>query len=57
VEEDFKSGCRLIICLDACHLKGEYGWQLLCAIGLDENDNKFPIAYAMAEAEIRESWQ
>ena len=53
----FKFGCWLILCLDACHLKGEYRGQLLCAIGLNENDDMFPIAYAVAEAETRESWQ
>ena len=53
----FKSGCRPTLCLDACHLKGEYGGQLLCAIGLDGNDNMFPIAYAVVEAKTRESWQ
>jgi hypothetical protein len=49
----FKSSCQPIICLDACHLKGEYGGQLLCVIGLDENDDMFPIAYVVAEAETR----
>ena len=53
----FKSSCWPIICLDACQLKGEYGGQLLCAIGLDENDDMFPIAYAMVKAETSESWQ
>jgi hypothetical protein len=53
----FKSGCRLILCLDACHLKGEYGGQLFCAISLDGNDDMFLIAYVVAEAETRELWQ
>jgi hypothetical protein len=56
-KRDFKNGCRSILRLDACHLKGEYGGQLLCAIGLDGNDDMFPIAYAVAEAKTRESWQ
>lgn len=53
----FKYGCRPIICLDACHLKGEYGGQLLCAVGTDGNDDMFPIAYAAAEAENKSSWE
>jgi hypothetical protein len=53
----FKSGCWPMLCLDACHLKGEYGGQLPRAIGVDGNDDMFPIAYAVAEAECRESWQ
>ena len=46
-----------IISLDACHLKGAYGEQLLCAIGKDGNDNMFPIAIAVAEAKTRDSWE
>ena len=41
----FKYGCWPIICLNACHLKGGYGGQLLCAIGKDDNDDMFPIGY------------
>jgi hypothetical protein len=52
----FINGCRPVICLDGCHLKVEYGGQLLCAIGKDGNDDIFPIAFAVAEAETRESW-
>ncbi|XP_059431442.1 uncharacterized protein LOC132164938 [Corylus avellana] len=55
-KKGFKYGCRAIIFLDACHLKGEYGGQLLCAIGKDDNDDMFPTAFAMVEAETRESW-
>jgi hypothetical protein len=54
-KKGFKSGCRPILCLDACHLKGAYGGQLSCAIGLDGNDDMFPIAYVLVEAETRES--
>ncbi|XP_059454997.1 uncharacterized protein LOC132185210 [Corylus avellana] len=56
-KKGFKHGCWPIICLDACHLKGEYVGQLLCAIGKDGNDHMFPIAFAVAEAETKESWQ
>jgi hypothetical protein len=56
-KKGFKSGCRPMLCLDACHLKEEYEGQLLYAIGVDGNDDIFPIAYVMAKAECRESWQ
>ncbi|XP_059428510.1 uncharacterized protein LOC132162269 [Corylus avellana] len=56
-KKGFIHGCRPIICLDACHLKGDCGGQLLCAIGKDGNDDMFPIAIAVAEAETRDSWQ
>ena len=51
----FKFSCQPILCLDACHLKEEYEGQLLCAIGLDGNDDMFPIVYVVAEVETRES--
>jgi hypothetical protein len=56
-KKGFINGCRPVICLDACHLKGEHGGQLLCAIGTDGNDDIFPIAFAVAEAETRDSWE
>jgi hypothetical protein len=49
----FNNGCQPEICLDACHLKGDYGGQLLCAIGTDDNDDMFPIV--VAEGETRDS--
>lgn len=50
------AGCRPMIALDGCHLKGPYGGQLLCAVGRDGNDDMYPIAYAVVESECRESW-
>ncbi|XP_059461803.1 uncharacterized protein LOC132190770 [Corylus avellana] len=56
-KKGFRHGCRPIICLDACHLNGQYGGQLLCAIGKDGNDDMFPIAIDVAEAEATDSWK
>ncbi|XP_015162187.1 uncharacterized protein [Solanum tuberosum] len=54
---DFKVGCRKIIGVDGCWLKGPmYGTQLLTAVGIDGNNNIFPIAYAIVEKESKESW-
>jgi hypothetical protein len=52
-KKGFINGCRPVICLDACHLKGNMGGQLLCAIGKDGNDDMFPIAFTMAEVETK----
>ncbi|CAM8926726.1 unnamed protein product [Rhodiola kirilowii] len=52
----FLTGCRPIISLDACHLKGAYNGQIHSAIGRDGNDNMFPIAYGICESESKESW-
>ncbi|KAG8368964.1 hypothetical protein BUALT_Bualt15G0101000 [Buddleja alternifolia] len=50
-KEGLLDGCRLIIGLDGCFLKGLYKGQLLTAVGRDGNDNLVPIAYAMVEVE------
>ena len=52
----FLAGCRPIIGLDGCHLKGRFGGQLLAATARDGNDNIFPIAVAVVEQECKESW-
>ncbi|KAH0672964.1 hypothetical protein KY290_025246 [Solanum tuberosum] len=56
-KEGLKAGCRKILGLDGCWLKGQmYGYQLLTAVGLDANNNIFPVAYAVVEKETRETW-
>ncbi|XP_012851396.1 PREDICTED: uncharacterized protein LOC105971096 [Erythranthe guttata] len=52
----FKNGCRPIIGVDGCFLKGGHGGQLLTVVGLDPNNNIFPIAYAIVESETKDSW-
>lgn len=47
----FLNGCRLVICLDGCHIKTKFGGQLLTAVGIDPNDCIFPIAMAVVEVE------
>ncbi|RYR13129.1 hypothetical protein Ahy_B04g070283 isoform D [Arachis hypogaea] len=56
VKQGFLAGCRPIIGVDGCHLKGDHGQQLLIAVGRDPNDNYFPIAVAAVEAETKDSW-
>lgn len=55
-KQGFLKGCRPIIGLDACHLKGPYGGQLMAAVGRDANDQFFPLAFSVVEAETKESW-
>jgi hypothetical protein len=52
----FKNACRPFIGLDACHLKGPYGGQLIAAVGRDANEEYFPLAFAVVEAETYDSW-
>ncbi|XP_052110145.1 uncharacterized protein LOC107464691 [Arachis duranensis] len=48
--------CRPMIGLDGCFLKIPYGGWLLIAMGWDPNDQILPIAYAVFEAETKDSW-
>jgi hypothetical protein len=50
-------GCRPIICLDGTHIKTKFGGQLLTAIGVDGNDQIYPIAWAIVEVECYNSWK
>ncbi|KAL0455185.1 UNVERIFIED_CONTAM: hypothetical protein Slati_0857700 [Sesamum latifolium] len=53
----FLSGCRPVIGVDGCHLKGPYGGVFLTAVSIDPNNNLYPLAYAVVAGETRESWQ
>jgi len=50
------SNCRPLIGLDRCFLKGRYGGHLLSVVGKDGNNQMIPIAFAVVEAETKESW-
>ena len=52
----FVQSCRPLIGLDGCFLKGRYGGQLLTAVGKDGNNQMMPIAFAIVEAETKDSW-
>lgn len=52
----FLAGCRHIISVDGCFLKGLYGGQLLTAVGIDANDGIYPVAWAMVSKENHENW-
>lgn len=56
IKKGFRKGCRPLIGLDGCHLKGTFGGQLLTAVGCDSNDGMYPIAWAVVEAENSETW-
>ena len=52
----FLAGCRSIIGVDGCHLKGAYKGKVFVAVSKDGNDNLYPIAYTVVEAERKETW-
>ncbi|KAH0721050.1 hypothetical protein KY285_005919 [Solanum tuberosum] len=56
LKKGFIEGCRKCIGLDGCFLKGISKGQLLVAIAKDENNQMFPIAWAVVGTESRETW-
>ncbi|XP_031124273.1 uncharacterized protein LOC116026987 [Ipomoea triloba] len=56
-KEGFLRGCRPFLGLDGCHLKGpQKGGQLLSAVGVDGYNRLYPIAFAIVEGELKDSW-
>lgn len=56
VREDSEC-CRPSICLDGCHIKTQFGGQLLTVVGIDPNDCIFPIAMRLVEVESLATWK
>jgi hypothetical protein len=56
MKSGFLVGCRPIIGLDGCFLKGHHKGQLLAAISRDANNQMYPVAFAVMKAESKESW-
>ena len=48
--------CRPIMSIDGTHLYGKYKGKLLIAMGCDENNQLFPLAFAITEGENTASW-
>ncbi|XP_072076468.1 uncharacterized protein [Arachis hypogaea] len=46
-KQGFKAGCRPLIGLDECFLKGYYGGQLLSVVAQDSNNHFYVIAYVV----------
>ncbi|WMV10062.1 hypothetical protein MTR67_003447 [Solanum verrucosum] len=49
-------GCRKIIGLDECFLKGACEGELLVAVGKNGNQQMYPIAWAVVDQETKHSW-
>ncbi|XVF74327.1 hypothetical protein PTKIN_Ptkin13bG0101500 [Pterospermum kingtungense] len=56
LKRGFLEGCRPIIGLDVCFLKGLVKGQLLVVVGRDGNNQMFPIAWAVVHNENTETW-
>ena len=57
VKKGWKAGCRPIIGVNGCFLKGVCKGQLLAAIGLDADDQMYPIAWAVVDKENKVNWR
>ncbi|XP_048136037.1 uncharacterized protein LOC115748482 [Rhodamnia argentea] len=55
-KKGFLDGCRKVMGLDGCFLKGICKGEILCAIGRDANDQMFPIAWAVVRIERGDTW-
>lgn len=56
IKEGFLAGCRRLIGLDGCFLKGIMKGQLLVAVGKDGNNQMYPVAWPIVDKENSESW-
>ncbi|CAH9142846.1 unnamed protein product [Cuscuta epithymum] len=56
VKKGFGEGCRKLIGVDGCFLKGQLKGEILTAVGRDANNQMYPIAWAVVEIENNSSW-
>ncbi|KAL4571792.1 hypothetical protein LXL04_018557 [Taraxacum kok-saghyz] len=56
IKDGWVRGCRRIIGLDGCFLKGQCKGELLTAIGRDGNNQVYPIAWAVIDVENMVNW-
>ena len=57
LKEGFKAGKRDLLGLDGCFMSGQFPGQILTAVGVDPNSGIYPVAYAIVEAETKDSWK
>ncbi|XP_023744459.1 uncharacterized protein LOC111892634 [Lactuca sativa] len=57
VRDGWIEGCRRVINLDGCFLKGVCRGELLSAIGRDANNHMYPITWAVCSVENKDTWK
>ena len=50
-------GCRKVLGLDGCFLKGKVKGELLAAVGRDGNNQMFPVAWAVVNTKNKANWR
>ncbi|XP_023737650.1 uncharacterized protein LOC111885646 [Lactuca sativa] len=56
VKSGWLEGCRNVLGIDGCFLKGVCNGELLCDVGRDANNHIFPVAWAIVCVENKENW-
>ncbi|MBA0754736.1 hypothetical protein Gogos_021062 [Gossypium gossypioides] len=56
LKKGWKEGCRPIIGLYGCFLKGPFKGKLLATVGINGNNQMYPVAWAIVEGECIDSW-
>ncbi|GJV65473.1 hypothetical protein Tco_1476301 [Tanacetum coccineum] len=56
LKDGFRARMRDLLGLDGAFMKGPFPEQVLAAVGLDSNNGIYPVAYAIVEAENKDSW-
>ncbi|XP_021767674.1 uncharacterized protein LOC110732070 [Chenopodium quinoa] len=56
LKNGFNKGCRPLIGLDGCHLKGAYPGKIIISFAKDGNNQIFPFAWATMEVENKDTW-
>ncbi|XP_023761534.1 uncharacterized protein LOC111909973 [Lactuca sativa] len=57
VIDGWLDGCRKVIGIDGCFLKGICKGELLSVVGRDGNNNIYPIAWAVVNVENKNTWK
>ncbi|CAI9287332.1 unnamed protein product [Lactuca saligna] len=57
ISDGWKEGCRPVIGLDGCFLKGIVRGEVLAAVGRDANNQIYPIAWAVVGVENKATWK
>ncbi|XP_023731021.1 uncharacterized protein LOC111878749 [Lactuca sativa] len=55
--DDWLDGCRKVIWIDRCFLKGICKGELIPAVGRDRNSNIYPIVWAVTNVENKSTWK
>lgn len=56
MKNGWNEGCRRVIGMDGCFLKGTCKGELLTAMGRDANNQMYPIAWAVVNVENTNNW-